>query len=401
MCSQQFARKGLLAVTAAMALALTGCPPTTWTKVFGGTGDEQCYSVVAASDGGYLLAGATWPFGGYKGDMYAVKIDASGKSEWSKTFGGTEQERAFCAVATSDGGYLLAGYTMSFGATDGDMYAVKIDASGTSEWSETYGGAEQDWANCVIATSDGGYLLAGWTTGPLTGNMFVVYANASGVQQWSSTVGSPTLSQAHGAIQTSDGGYLIVGEAYSPDAGSNDMYAVRIDDSGAPQWSKTYGGTALDMAYGVVATSDGGFLLAGMTNTPTPPSYSDVYLVKTDGSGEMQWSKTFGGSGDYVARSLIATSDGGYLMAGYHIPLGSVIWDVYVLKTDASGNALWSNRFGGYEDDVAWSAVEADDGGYVLAGSSNSYYANPFVDSYDAYVIKIDATGHGSSAPTP
>ena len=291
---------------------------------------------------------------------------------------------------------------MSFGAGESDMYAVRIDASGTSQWSNTFGGAQEDKANCVIATSDGGYLLAGRTTGgPHTSNMFVVYANASGVQQWPSTVGSPQLSQAFSAVQTSDGGYLIVGEVWSYDAGSYDMYAVKIDGSGTPQWSKTYGGTALDAAYGVVATSDGGFLLAGMTNTPTPPSYSDVYFVKTNGSGEMQWSKTFGGSGDYVARSLIATSDGGYLMAGYHIPLGSVIWDAYVLKTDASGNGLWSNRFGGYEYDSAWSTVEASDGGYVLAGWSNSFYANPFVDSYDVYAIKIDATGHGSSAPAP
>ena len=205
-----------------------------WSKTYGGAGSENAKSVIQASDGGYLLGGITESFGAGNGDMYFVKTDASGNEEWSKTFGGASSENAKSVIQASDGGYLLGGFTYSFGNGESDIYLVKTDASGNEEWSNTLGGTRSEFANSILETSDGGYLLGGYTDsfGAGTDDFYLVKTDAIGNEEWSKTFGGTSTDIAYSLIQTSDGGYLLGGYTDSFGNGSQDMYLVKTDSEG-------------------------------------------------------------------------------------------------------------------------------------------------------------------------
>ncbi|MFZ8825742.1 MAG: T9SS type A sorting domain-containing protein [Candidatus Caldipriscus sp.] len=205
-------------------------------KTYGGTNTDWVESVQQTSDGGYIVAGTTWSFGAGNGDIILVKIDAYGNVQWVRTYGGTSGDSVYMVLQTSDGGYIVAGYTYSFGAGSRDMLLIKTDANGNLQWAKTYGGGARD---------DPAFVL-----------------------------------------QTPDGGYIITGEQESFGAGMDDAYLMKIDMNGNVQWFKTYGGTNTDGAYSVQQTSDGGYILAGWTNSFGAGSY-DVFLIKTDANGDI------------------------------------------------------------------------------------------------------------------
>jgi hypothetical protein len=209
---------------------------------------------------------------------------------WNKTYGGTGEDWAFALVQTSDGGYALAGKTASFGAGNNDFRLVKTDASGNMTWNQTYGGTGEDWAFGLVQTADGGYALAGITD--------------------------------------------------SFGAGYEDFWLVKTDVSGNMQWNKTYGGTSGDEASALVQTSDGGYALAGCTGSSGAGGY-DCWLVRTDGSGTMQWNKTYGGTGEDDAYALVQTVDGGYALACWTVSSSSGSYDFWLVKTEAESGLAW------------------------------------------------------------
>ncbi len=386
--------KRLLFPVAVLAcLPLAGCPPLqTGQRTFGGTDEDDAYSVQETSDGGYILAGYTSSFGAGGEDMYLVKTDADGKDLWSRTFGGTDGDKAFSVQETSDGGYILAGYyTRSSGAGDWDMYLVKTDANGWKLWSRTFGGTASDYGCSVQETSDGGYILAGWTWsfGAGDADMYLVKTNANGRKLWSRTFGGTLLDSALSVQETSDGGYILAGFTDSFGAGWYDMYLVKTDADGNELWSRTFGGTDSDYAVSVQKTSDGGYILAGHTYSFGAGS-GDMYLVKTGANGNELWSRTFGGTDFDWAESVQQTSDGGYILAGSTYSFGAGSTDMYLVKTDANGGELWSRTFGGTDGDGARSVQETSGGGYIIAGATWSYGAG----DYDMYLVKTDANGN-------
>jgi hypothetical protein len=199
--------------------------------------------------------------------------------EWEKTFGGTKSDWGYSVQQTRDGGYIIVGWTESFGAGGLDVYLIKVDANGNMQWSKTFGGG------------DGG----------------------SSVQQ------------------TRDGGYIIVGWTRSFGAGLADVYLIKVDANGNMQWSKTFGCRGDDRGYSVQQTSDGGYIIVGYTESYGAGG-EDVYLIKVDANGNMQWSKTFGGSGDDGGSSVQQTSDGGYIIVGWTRSFGAGWYDVYLIK---------------------------------------------------------------------
>jgi len=335
-----------------------------WSKTFGGADYDLAWSIVQTSDGGYALAGVTGSYGAGGGDFWIVKTDSSGNEEWSKTFGGERDDWARSVIQTSDGGYALAGGTDSYGAGGEDFWIVKTDSSGNEEWSKTFGGADSSGAESIVQTSDGGYALAGVTMSYGAGGVdfWIVKAESSGNEEWSKTFGGADYDFAESIVQTSDGGYALAGSTESYGAGGFDFWLVKTDSSGNEEWSKTFGGENDDWAYSVVQTSDGGYVLAGSTMSYGAGG-EDFWLVKTDSSGNEEWSKTFGGVNRDWARSVIQTSDGGYALAGG-----------WLLKTDSSGNEEWSKTFGGANGGTAWSIVQTSDGGYALAGGSGANF---------------------------
>jgi hypothetical protein len=305
-------------------------------KTYGGTNDEWASSVQQTSDGGYIMAGRTRSFGAGGVDVFLIKTDAFGNVQWAKAYGGGGADLAFSVQQTSDGGYIVAGLTHSFGASNGDFFVVKMDANGNIQWAKTYGGTGADTAWSVQQTSDGGYIVAGYTRSFGAGNLdiFLIKTDEFGNVQWAKTYGGAGDDRAYSVQQTSDGGYILVGETRS--FGTNyDIFLIKTDANGNIIWAKTYAETNDDRTYSVQQTSDGGYIVAGTRRISL--NYS-IFLIKTDANGNVQWAKAYGGGGEDRAFSVQQTSDGGYIVTGRTGSFGAGGVDVFLIKTDANGD---------------------------------------------------------------
>jgi len=207
-------------------------------------------------------------------------------------------------------------------------------------------------------------------------------------------IGGPAIEVGSSLIQTSDGGYAIAGTTTSFGAGSEDVYLVKLDANGNLQWTKTIGGENEDLGSSLIQTSDGGYAIAGTTNS-VGAGRGDVYLVKLDANGNLQWTKTIGGKNADGGSSIIQTSDGGYAIAGYTKSFGAGDWDFYVVKLDANGNLQWTKTIGAKNKNYSKSSlIQTSDGGYAIAGYTSSFGAG----ETDVYVIKLDKNGNACCA---
>jgi len=381
-------------VTVDFQLRLQEVQQVVWQKVFGGSNDDRAYSIQQTSDGGYIVAGYTWSSSNRE-EVYILKLDANGNKVWEKTFGGSYDDRAYCIQQTSDGGYIVAGYTSSAGVGSYDVYILKLDTNGNKVWSKTFGGSSDDLAYFIQQTSDGGYVVAGYTwSSSKWEDVYILKLDAYGNKVWEKTFGGSDNDGAYSVQQTNNGGYVAAGYTKSFGSGWYDAYVLKLDENGNNVWEKTFGGNSWDEACSIQQTSDGGYIVAGYTSSFGSGSY-DVYILKLDTSGNEVWSKTFGESSDDLAWSIQQTSDGGYIVAGYTKSFGAGGEDVYILKLDAVGNKVWEKILGGSYDERAYCIQQTSDGGYIVAG-----YTSPFgAGNYDVYIIKMDANGNTGAYP--
>ncbi len=369
-------------------------------EAFGGGKHESAQSVQQTADGGYIIAGYTYSYGAGEGDAYLVKTDGKRNEEWYRTFGGDKGEYAYSVQQTADGGYIIAGNTYSYSPGVGDRYAylVKTDGEGNLEWHRTFGGEQDDSVHSVRQTADGGYIIAGYTYAPGVGgaDAYLVKTDGEGNEEWYQTFGGDKEEYAQSVRQTADGGYIIAGHTKSYGAGERDAYLVKTDGKGNEEWYRTFGGDKPEYAYSVEQTADGGYIIAGHTYS-YGAGERDAYLVKTDGKGNEEWYRTFGGEDNDIAYSVRQTFvneptvDGGYIIAGETHSYGAGERDAYLVKTDGKGNEKWYRTFGGENDDVAYSVEQTADGGYIIAGETHSYGAG----GRDAYLVKTDGEGRG------
>ena len=360
-------------------------------RTIGGTNNDQAYSIIQTTDGGYVAAGYTYSFATVNMDIYIVKLNSSGTLQWTKTIGGTSEELASSIIQTTDGGFALAGYTRPTETWNSDFYIVKLDATGSFQWSRTLDRANYDFATSIIQTTAGGFAIGGYsaTGGVFTDDIYIVKLDTGGTYQWSKTYGGSHDDIAYSIIQTTDGGFALAGlsDSYGP---YNVFYITKLDSSGMLQWNRLIGetGTGGDAAC-IIQTTDGGFALAGEF-TPTGTGNYRMYIVKLSSSGTLQWTRTLGGTGNEKAQSIIQTADGDFVVAGYTNSFGAGNYDMYIAKLNSSGSLVWSKTVGGIGDDQAQSISKTNDGGFVVAGYTESFGAG----AKDIYIVKFDANGN-------
>ncbi|WP_455392087.1 Ig-like domain-containing protein [[Eubacterium] cellulosolvens] len=363
-------------------------------KIFGtyhSGGHDYGSSVVPTDDGGYIIAGMLYYYGGNAyTNGWVVKTNYKGEMEWDKEFGGAEDDAFSSIIKTSDGGYLLTGWYTDAQTHNRDLYLVKIDKSGNEKWTRTIGGNDLDAGSAALQTSDGGYIIIGTTASYGAGgtDVWLVKTSSTGLKQWDRTFGDGDGEGGADIQHASDGGYIIVGSKTPEGTYKSNLWLLKTDNTGNMQWNKTYGGSESDSGYSVQEITGGGYIVAGSTWSYSSGIY-DAWLIKTNNQGEKLWSRVFGASDSDGASKVRQTSDGGYLIAGGTRSYGSGNFDGWLIKTDGNGYQQWSKVIGGAGDDRFWDVQILPDGGYLMTGLTSSY------DSYDEdfWLVRTDDKG--------
>jgi hypothetical protein len=357
-----------------------------WSNSYGEFDKEYGYSVNLTTDGGYIMGGYSNSFGAGDNDVYLVKTDADGDTLWTRTYGGIDTDKCKSVQQCSDGGYIIAGETNSFGAGSYDVYLIKTDADGDTLWTRTFGGTGIDRAESVKETTDGDYILTGNTGSFGAGgkDVYLIKTDANGDTLWTKTYGATDDEEGHSVVLTTDSGYIIVGFTDSFGAGGKDVYLIKTDANGDTLWTNTHGGTDNDRGYAVQQCNDGGYIIAGDTKS-SGAGNSDFYLVKTDMGGEALWTRDYGGTAIDIGYSLQQTTDEGYIIAGSTQSFNVGYFDIYLVKTDAIGDTLWTRTYGSFNYEHCRSVQLTTDGNYVAAGWTWSY--GPGISAF--WLLKI------------
>ena len=296
-------------------------PLISFRKDFGGIGNDIGYSVKQTADGGLIIVGSTDSWGNGETDIWLIKTNNEGIKEWDKTFGGGEGDWGTSVQQTADNGFIILGHTLSFGNGYYDIFMIKTDSEGNEIWVKTFGGNEEDFGYSVIQTSDGGYILVGFTV--------------------------------------------------SFGSGNKDVWIIKTDSQGNEEWNKTYGGSEREIGFAVEQTSDDGFIITGLTETNTFGLY-DILLIKTDINGENIWEKNIGNGNYEVGSSVKQTQDGGFIITGYTISYGNGARDIWLVKTDPVGEIEWDRTFGGIHNDGGHDVFQTNSGGFIVLGYTES-----------------------------
>jgi len=377
-------------------------PDIEWQRNFGGKFDDWANAVQQTKDGGYIVAGQTISSEAGNRDVYLIKTDINGDIKenkgWEKTFGGAGDDYANSVQQTKDEGYIVAGATESFKFKFPDAYLIKTDSKGEKMWEKTFGGNFNDWARSVQQTKDDGYVVAGYTNSFKDGNgdIYLIRIDSSGNKVWENSFGNIGYDDAYSVQQTSDDGFLVAGATGIFGTKVWDVYLAKANSIGEKQWSKIFGGKGDDQAHSIEQTRDGGYIVAGDTDSFRAGGY-DMYLIRIDYNGNKLWrgERMFGRSKDDHAYSVQQTSDGGFIIAGRTESFGSGDSDIYLVKTNSLGERLWEKIIGYKGDDWANAVQQTKDGGYIVAGGTKSLGSG---DS-DVYLIKLapEKTSHPTS----
>lgn len=385
-------------------------------KTYGGTKNESGQSIAKTSDGGYVILGYSQSADGdisdknnESFDFWVLKFDSDHNLQWSKTFGGTDDDRGNTIIQTQDGGYAIIGYTssndldISENAGAQDYWIVKLNANGDLIWQKSFGYVGSDIGYTLLQSHDGGYLITGVLDVTASGgegntrmpnarhaggDYWAIKLDANGNKEWSKYYGGSFTDTPYDAIQTSDNGYIIVGSSDSDDVdisdnkGTYDFWVIKISDTGTLIWEHSFGGSEIDEARAIAHSGDGNFLIVGDTrssdqNVSQNNGAADLWLIKISPDGNLIWEKSFGGSSFDVARSIQKANSNFIISGSSRSADGDVTNnngqnDSWILKIDNSGNLLWQRTVGGSEIDFCYDATEIDNNTVIAVGESSS-----------------------------
>jgi PKD repeat protein len=441
-----------IAIIAIVDLPL--CPTIEWQNTIGGSSSDELQSIQQTTDGGYILGG--YSQSGISGDKteacqgnydyWVVKLSATGTIEWQNTIGGSSNDELQSIQQTTDGGYILGGYSQSGisgdkteasqGSGYTDYWVVKLSAIGTIEWQNTIGGNRDDMLQSIQQTADGGYILGGYSKSGISGDKteayqssgyydyWVIKLSAIGTIEWQNTIGGSNNDYLQSIQQTTDGGYILSGYSYSGisgdktevSQGGSDYWVVKLSATGTIEWQNTIGGSSTDYLQSIKQTTDGGYILGGSSNSGISgdkteanqgsSSYYDYWVVKLSTTGAIEWQNTIGGSSSDYLQSIQQTTDGGYILGGYSASgisgdkteASQGNSDYWVVKLSATGTIEWQNTIGGSSLDYLQSIQQTTDGGYILGGYSYSGISGDKTEAsqgnYDYWVIKMEPSTH-------
>jgi len=362
-----------------VTMAFAQPPETLWTRTYGWEFISYCdaYAVQRAWGGGFIVAGSV-SNGALDADFYIVRIDDSGDTLWTRRYGWEVDDECHDLQRTTDGGYILAGVcNQNFYSIPhfSDYCLMKMDSAGDTLWSRSYTKYEVNEANAVQQTSDGGYILVGSACYPNVCSWFIVKTDSVGDTLWTRIFGNTSYHVAYSVQQTTDGGYIIAGVGNTNGAEPSNIYLMKLTESGDLQWERMYGESSYDYGYSVQQTTDGGYIVTGRIKYYLA-GHDDMFLLKTDSAGDSLWMRIFGGLDHDAGNSVKQTQDGGYIIAGYTESFGEEQDDYYIVRTDSVGDTLWTNTYGGLDLDQANSISITNDGGYIAAGFSFSFGGN-------------------------
>lgn len=356
---------------------------TYFQKVMGGNADDSPKSIQQTSDGGYAIVGNSTSYGAGGSDAYFLKLDSLGNIEWTRTYGRATSEGASKVCQTRDGGYLIAGiYFDEFG----DVYLIRTNTFGDTLWTKVLGSSlsvfNSDVAYCAQQLSDGGFIIGGYSDvgSPTFDDALLMKIDSLGNIIWSKTYGSPGSSIAFSLEQTYDGGFILAGHIYY--GNELDMYLVKTNANGDTLWTRNFGGPDRDVAYCVTQTPDSGFLVLGYTLS-FGAGYWDIYLVKTDHNGNLQWSKTYGTANGEKGFSISKLSDGNFMLTS------CLNGSIGLLKIDSNGDTLWSKCYSlaYYFESTPISMNSTTDGGAIMTACT------PGINK-DILIVKTDSLGN-------
>ena len=349
-------------------------------QTYGGLKEERINDVLVLVDGTIILAGHIRSKGAGDGDGWLLKTTAAGEVLWERTLGDSKFDTIEAVALLPDGGFALAGATRSKGAGMEDAWLVRTDGAGIALWDGAYGSAFEDWA-ADLAVTDQGITLVGWARQELQGTAFaqIVTTDLDGKLVDLSIVAGDEPGEFNAVTALNDQGYLAVGAKTDPQTGTTNAWAVRLDEAGQQIWEKEYGG-AKDEVAAAVAQVNGGYAIAGATSSSGNGSW-DFWLFVVDEQGEVMWEQTYGGKdGDFVS-AMIPASDQGFLVLGQTCSKGNGDGDAWLVRTNSTGDAMWSTSFGWTGEEFPRSIAPAPGGGSVIAGETHSKGAG-YIDGW-------------------
>jgi len=356
-----------------------GFAQITWQKNYGGAGSEEGYFVDQTKDGGYVVVGASTSYGNSY-QVYLVKTDSLGDTIWTKTYGGTNYDFGYSVQQTTDGGYIITGSTNSFG-NSAQLYLIKVDSLGDTLWTKTYGDTASEIGRAVRQTTDGGYIITGFTNSFGYGwQVYLVRTDSLGDSLWIKTFGGPGIDKGWSVEQTPDRGYIIGGSINSP-LDDDPIWVIKTDSFGDTLWARIYG-TDTYIGRSVQPTEDGGYIVVGYDLG------GSIYLVKTDSNGDTLWTKDFYLTDPAEAYTGLQTRDKGYIVGGKTREYIDN-HNFFLVKTDSLGDTLWTKRYGTGMTEGAQCVQQTADSGYILVGTDG--FSG---DNSQVWLIKTDAYGN-------
>jgi hypothetical protein len=363
-----------------------------WWRTFGGTEADYGNDIVECRSGGYAIIGGSISFGNSSTAVWLLRINANGELIWNQTFGGVNGDSGTALQECSDGGFIITGYSRTYTHGRQDIWLIRTDAAGNLVWHQYFGGFDTDHGMDVIEVSDGGFALIGNTrsfgsvdpaTQIRTYDIWLIRTTDNGLPLWNRTYGFENDDIARALVELEGGGFLILGDLNSnyefvgTDPGwdfTSDGWLIRTDATGQVVWNRTYAGEGHDFVRSIIPLSEGGFAIAGFSQSYGTGSY-DGWFIQTDALGNDLSNLTYGGSSEDLLQTILRCDDGGFALVGYTFSTGMGAGDVWMVRTDTMGNELWTQTFGGSRDETGRSCVQNQDGTFTITGYTFSFGA--------------------------